>query len=190
MHSGFLASLALTFTLAGCASAPSVRAIDTTLSPNLSRYHAIAVDSVTVAPAVAIHLSPEQVRNLERDLRLAIVDSLPPQARAVSPAPGVVRLSLTVTDLDATNPTLNGISTALILVPIGRGSVEFEVAFADAPGATPFARTTRFHQSSMVDLKDNFRRYRHATSAVREWAGTLAGSLSLSPLTATVDRYP
>lgn len=176
MRSGFLVSLALTITLTGCASAP--RATPTTAAPDLSRYHAIAVDSVTVAPAVAIQLTPGQVRNLERDLHLAIVDSLPPEARAVTPAPGVVRLTVTVTDLDATNPTLNGISSALILVPLGRGSVEFEAAFADAPGAAPFARTTQTHKSSMVDIKDNFRRYRHATSAVREWASELAQSLA------------
>jgi hypothetical protein len=182
MRSGFLASLVLTVALTGCASVPATRA--TASAPDLSRYHAIAVDSVTVVPAVAIQLTDAQVRNLERDLRLAIVDSLPVEARAVTPAPGVARLSIKITDLDAANPTLNGISGALFLVPLDRGSVEFEAEFSDAPGAAPFARTTQTHKASVTDVKDNFRRYRHATSAVREWASGLGDQLAKPALSA------
>lgn len=182
MRSGFLVSIVLTVALAGCASAPATRA--PSAAPDLSRYHAIAIDSVTVVPAVAINLTPEQVRNLERDLRLAIVDALPVEARAATAAPGVVRLSIKVTNLHAANPTLNGISGALILVPLDRGSIEFEAAFADAPGAAPFARTTEAYKASMVDVKDNFRRYRHAATAVREWASELGEQLAKPVLTA------
>ena len=182
MRSGFLASLVLTVALAGCASAPATRTSAST--PDLSRYHAVAVDSVTVVPAVAVHLTDRQVRNHERDLRLTIVNSLPPEARAVTPAPGVVRLSVKVTAIHAANPTLNGISGALLLVPLDRGTIMFEAEFADAPGAEPFARTTERYKASMTDVKDNFRRYRHANSALREWTTDLSKQLAKPTLSA------
>lgn len=171
----WLAALVAVVTLNGCASTAALTPAAGTA--DLSRYHAIVVDSVRLAPAVSATLSAEEVQTIERQLHLALVDALPPTARAATPAPGVLRLAVTVTDLESVSPTLNAVTTVLLFVPLDKGGVAFEAVFSNESGS-PLSRTTQHHTSTPLEIKGSFSRYGHAEKALRTWAAELAKALA------------
>lgn len=170
------AAVVATVLMAGCATAPTPLA--PTARAEMVRYHAIAVDSVRLAPELAAALGAEDTQAVERQLHLALVEELPPAARAVTPGPGVMHLEVTVTELEAVNPGVNALTTALLFVPLDQGGVGFEARFYDAPGGKLLAQTTQHHSSTPLEIKGSFSRYGHAVKAMREWAAEIGKTLA------------
>jgi hypothetical protein len=160
--------------LAGCTTVP--RAIAPTYV-DVARYRAIAVEAVHIA-AAASTLDDADRTALEDTLRLALVDAIPEKARAAAAGPGVLSIEITVTELDSSNPALNALTTALLLVPMDRGGIAFDATFFDRPGSAAIGSTTVRHRSSVTDLKGSYSRYGHAVDALREWGAGLAESLA------------
>jgi hypothetical protein len=170
---GFLL-LAKVALIAGCASAPR----DAAAPIDFARYHgAVAVEQVRLAPSVATDLPEAEREALARKLHVALVGALSEHATVQEPAPGVLRLAVTVTGVDTANPTANGISQTLILVPVDRGGIAFEARFFDGQSPKAFASTTELRKGSPFDIKGNFSHYGHAISALGKWGETLAQEL-------------
>jgi len=170
---GFLALATLT-ALAGCASAPP----QAQAPIDFARYHgAIAVEQVELAPTVAADLPEAERAALARKLQVALVGALSETATVREPAPGVLRLAITVTHIDTANPTANGISSALVLVPVDRGGIAFEARFFEGQGGQPFASITEQLKGSLFDIKGNFSHYGHAIRELGEWGESLAQEL-------------
>lgn len=89
----------------------------------------------------------------------------------------MLRLEVTVTDINAVNPTLNGFSQTLLVVPFDRGGISFEARFYEGTGREPVAFTTQSATGSMFDLKGNLSHYGHAVAALEKWATRLGQSL-------------
>jgi uncharacterized protein DUF3313 len=170
---GFLALATMT-ALAGCASAPR----GTTDGVDFARFNrTLAVEEVRLAPTVAADLPEAERAALARKLRVALVGALSERATVREPAPGVLRLEVTVTHIDTANPTANGISQTLLLVPVDRGGIAFDAHFFDGEGAKPLASTHEQRKGSLFDIKGNFSHYGHAISELGKWGEKLAQEL-------------
>ena len=177
MRLTILTILAATAALAGCATAPKAPASPTYV--DAGRFRAIAVESVHIAPS-ATTLSAADRATMERKLHYALVDAIPVSARAAKPGKGVLQVKITVTQLDTANPGVNAVSSALIAVPLDRGSIAFDATFFDQPGGAAIGSTTVRQKGKMLDVKGNFSRYGAAVGALRDWGTGLAGSLARS----------
>ena len=170
---GFVALATLT-ALAGCASAP--RGADDIDFARFER--TIAVEDIQLAANVAPDLPEPERAALARKMRVALVGALSGTATVREPGPGVLRLQVTVTHVDTANPTVNGISSTLLLVPLDRGGVGFEARYFDGQGTRPFASTTEQRKGSLFDVKGNFSHYGHAIHELGKWGETLAQELA------------
>ena len=169
-----IAAALLAATLAGCAS---MKTEPTAQAPDFSRLpNKVAVESVQLASTVAPDLPAAERAALARRLRAAVVSSLPPSAVVAESAPGVVRLEVMVTEINAVNPTVNGFSQTLLLVPFDRGGITFEARFFEGAARVPVAMTTQKATGSMFDIKGNFSHYGHAIEAMEKWATELGQS--------------
>jgi hypothetical protein len=169
--------LAVAAALAGCASAPGTPTVASYV--DVARYRAIAVESVQIAPT-ATTLSDADRKTMEHKLHYALVDAIPTSARAAQPGEGVLRVKIVVTQLDAANPGVNAVSSALIAVPLDRGSIAFDATFFDRAGGEAIGSTTVRQKGRMLDVKGNFSRYGTAVGALRDWGAGVASSLSRS----------
>lgn len=170
-----IAAVLLATTLAGCASTRSEPAAQ---APDFSRLpNKVAVAEVRLAPAVMPDLPAADRAALAARLRAAVVGSLPASDVVAEPAAGVLRLEVTVTNLNAVNPTVNGISQTLLLVPMDRGGITFEARFYEGESHVPVAVTTQRATGSMFDIKGNFSHYGHAIKALEKWAAELGQAL-------------
>jgi hypothetical protein len=161
--------------LAGCASTPKTASTGI----DFSRFNqGIAVDEIRLASTVAMELSDADRAVLASKLRIALVSALTETTRVSAPGPGVLRLQVTVTDIDATRPAVNVISAALVMVPVDRGGIAFEARFFDGAGGQPVALSTERHKGSMLDVKGNFSHYGHAIGALGKWGEALGQSMA------------
>jgi hypothetical protein len=159
--------------LAGCVAAPTP---DTTAIPDLSRYHTVLVESVRVAPEAGL-LSSQNRQTLERQLRLALVASLPADLRALAPAADVLRVQVTVTALDGVE-TAGGVPGASrVGMALDRGAIAFEVRYYQHGATAPFATVIEQHKAGPFAFAGSFSHYGHAVGALRDWGTGLAGSL-------------
>jgi Protein of unknown function (DUF3313) len=167
--------LAAVAAFAGCASAPKSHEAVATL--DFSRFNRIAVDSVRITPEAVEGLAGDERAALEQEMRAALVAQLPVSSVVEQPGPGVLRLEITVTEINASSPTANVLSTALLHVPLDRGGITFEARFFDGQGGEPIAVATKRHESSLLSFSGSFSRYGHAIRALESWGGTLAKSM-------------
>jgi hypothetical protein len=159
--------------LAACATAPATDAISI---PDLSRYHTVLVESVRVAPEAGLLSSPNR-QTLERQLRLALVDSIPADLRALAPAADVLRVQVTVTALDGVETVANDAGATRVGMPLDRGAIAFEVRYYQHGAPAPFATVTERHKAGPFAFAGSFSHYGHAVGALRDWGTDLAGSL-------------
>jgi hypothetical protein len=171
-----LALIAAFGLLAGCATSP----VNSTAAEkiDLTRYRAVNVAMVRFVPEVASALSVEERDSLGREFRLALMEGLPASSPAAELSPGVARIEVMVTELNASSPAVNALTTLLLFVPFDAGGVAFEARFYDGQSDEPFAQTTHRHISTPLELKGSFRRYGHATRAFRNWAEQFSSGLT------------
>jgi hypothetical protein len=168
----FLAALVA---LGGCASAPKTH--EPVAALDFARFDTVAVAAMSITPEAVEGLSDEERAALAQEMRSALVAQLPESVVMEQAAPGVLRLEITVTEINASSPTANVLSTALLHVPLDRGGVAFEARFFDGLGTEPIAVATKRHESSLLSYSGSFSRYGHAIRAFESWGGTLAKSL-------------
>ena len=166
------ALLAAILLLAGCAAvpAPAPEAI-----PDLSRYHTVLIESVRVAPEAGL-LSTQNRQGLERQLRVALVESIPSDLRALAPAADVLRVQVTVTALDGFERTANGAEATRVALPLDRGEIAFEVRYFQHGALVPFATVSERRKAAHFAF-GSLSHYGHAVGALRDWGSGLAGSL-------------
>ena len=165
-------SIAACAVLAGCATVPGTgRAVGTI---DITSYRAVNIAPVQFAPAALSALSAEERASLEREFRLALTEGIPPSLLKDEPSIGAVRIEVTVTELDASSPTVNLLTAALLFVPLDAGGVAFDARFYDGESREPFAHTSYRHISTPLELKGSFRRYGHAIRALRNWAEAIS----------------
>lgn len=176
MKSLSLAMIAAFGLLAGCVTS----SVNSTAAEkiDLTRYRAVNVATIRFVPEVASTLSAEERDSLDREFRLALMEGLPASSLAAEQSPGVVRIEVTVTELNASSPMVNALTTALLFVPFDAGGVAFEARFYDGESDEPFAQITHRHISTPLELKGSFRRYGHATRAFRDWAEQFSSGLA------------
>jgi hypothetical protein len=167
--------LAALAALGGCASAPATH--EEVAGIDFTRFNTIAVESVRIAPGAVEDLPDDERAALALEMRSALLAQLPESAVREQAAPGVLRLEITVTEINTASPAANVLSTALLHVPLDRGGVAFEAKFFDGTGAEPIAIATKRHESSLLSYAGSFSRYGHAIRAFESWGGTLAKSL-------------
>lgn len=160
-------------TLAGCATAPreAPREVDFT------RFDRIVIDEVQLAPQVAAGMSAGDGVALAARMQAALIGALPATAVAHAPAPRVLRVRITVTDINTVSPATNAVTAALLFVPMDRGGLSFEARFYDGLQTQPMASSTQTQLGSQLDLKGSFSRYGHALDALAKWGAKLAESL-------------
>jgi hypothetical protein len=159
--------------LAGCVAA---RAPQSAAIPDLSRYHTVLVESVRIAPEAGM-LNNANRQTLERQLRLALVDSIPSDLRALAPAADVLRVQVTVTALDAAEPAGEDAGATRTALSSGRGAIRMEVRYYQHGAAQPFATVTELHRAGHFSFGNGLSHYGHAVGALRDWGVDLAGSL-------------
>jgi hypothetical protein len=168
--------------LAACASAPPRNSPDTYV--DFSRFSGIAVDSVHIAPGTARNLDAKTREKLERDLTIALVDSVSPFARVDASKPGVLRVEVVVTELEAAVPGVNAVSQSLLFVAVERGVIGFEARLYEGNSTTPIAYETFLRTPGAFDLPAAYTRYKHAVDAVGIWGDGLAKRLEPTPVVA------
>jgi hypothetical protein len=162
--------------LAGCATAPAGKTADEKI--DITRFSAVNVAPIQFA-AEALEALPNDERvALEGDLLTALKDGIGPSLLTEDPSASAVRIELTVTELNASSPAVNLLTTALLFVPFDAGGVAFEARFYDGESPEPFAHTTYRHTSTPLELKGSFRRHGHATKALHDWAKDIASGLA------------
>jgi hypothetical protein len=161
--------------LAGCATS-TVSTLPEKF--DLTRYRAVNVDLVRFTHEISGRLSDEERASLERDFSAALKEGLPPSFQADLSSPGVVRIEVTITELNASSPAVNLLTTALLFVPFDAGGVAFDARFFDGESPEPFAQSNYRHISTPLELKGSFKRYGHATQALRDWAEGLTSGLA------------
>ena len=87
--------------LAGCVSSPVNSPVAEKI--DLTRYRAVNVATVRFVPEVDGALSVEERDSLEREFRIALMEGLPASSLAAEPTPGVVRIEVLVTELNASS---------------------------------------------------------------------------------------
>ena len=155
--------------LGGCASAPRA---DAPPAPDLSRYRAAVIGEVHIAPDAAASLSDDERQKLEREFYEALVPLLTPEATSENDA-GVLRVDITVRELDGSSTALNAVSTVLIHIPVDRGSIAFEARFYERANPEPVAQIEHRHKGKAYQIIGGLREYGHATNALRDWAKDL-----------------
>jgi len=168
----FFAAMAL---LAGCATS-SVSTLPEQL--DLNRYHAVNVAPVLFTPEITGAIPEAERASLERDFGEALKEGLAPSFQSDEPSTGVVRIEVTITELNSSSPTLNLLTTALLFVPFDAGGIAFEVNFFDGESPDPFAQSNYRHISTPLELKGSFMRYGHATKVLRDWSEELTKRLA------------
>lgn len=157
--------------ITGCAATPAPKAAAT---PDITRYRAVVIESVRVAPEAGM-LSNQNRQELERQLQIALVDSIPPSLRSTRVTADTLRIQVTVTALDAISPVNDGISTTLLGVPLDRGSIAFEARFYVGENPDPFAKIVEHRKAGHFEFSGSFSHYGHAVGALRNWGTGLAG---------------
>jgi hypothetical protein len=174
--------LATFVALGGCASAPGTQ--EPVAAVDFDRFDTIAVAAVRISPEAVEGLADEERAALAQEMHTALVAKLPEASVVEQAGPGVLRLEITVTGINASSPTANVLSTALLHVPLDRGGVAFEARFFDGLGEEPIAVATKRHESSLLSYSGSFSRYGHAIRAFESWGDTLARSLGKEDLIA------
>jgi hypothetical protein len=165
--------LATVVAIAGCASAPAEKPAGE--FDFAGRGQGIIVQSVGLAPDVAVELEAAEREALALRLRDELVAVLPVADGAGNTRR--LRLEVTVTGIDPASPTLNVLTTALLFVPLDRGGIDFEARFFEGEGTGPIAVQTRHHSSTPLELSGSFSRYGHAIGALRDWGASLAQAM-------------
>lgn len=168
----FFVALAL---LAGCVTTP-VSTVPEQF--DLDRYHAVNVAPVRFSPEIAAAIPDEERASLEHVFAAALQEGVPPSFQSEQPSPGVVRMEVTITELNASNPTVNLLTTALLFVPLDAGGVAFDARFYEGESREPFAMTQYRHTSTPLELKGSFKRYGHAAKALRDWSEGLTSKVA------------
>ena len=158
--------------LAGCVAAPAPRSA---AIPDLARYHTVLIESVRISPDAGLLSTPNR-QALERQLRVALVESLPADLRALAPAGDVLRVQVTVTALDGFEPAANAAAATRIAMPLDRGEIAFEVRYFQHGASVPFATVSERRKAGHFSF-GSLSHYGHAVGALRDWGSGLAGSL-------------
>jgi hypothetical protein len=163
----FFAAIAL---LAGCATS-TISSLPEQV--DLNRFHAVNVGPVLFTPEVSGAIPDAERASLERDFGAALKAGLAPSFQSEQPSKGVVRVEVTITELNASSPTVNLLTTALLFVPFDAGGVAFDARFYDGESREPFAVSSYRHISTPLELKGSFKRYGHAAQSLRDWSEDL-----------------
>jgi len=162
----FLAGVAV---LSGCASAP---ASDAPSAPDLSSYRAAVIGEVRIDPEAAQKLTDTERQALEREFYEALAPLLWADTTSENDV-GVLRVDITVHELDGSKAALNAVSTLLIHVPVDRGSIAFEARFYETANPVPVAKTDHRHKGAVYELIGGLSQYGHAKNALKDWAKDL-----------------
>jgi len=173
MKTRLMSLLAAALLMAGCATGPAHKAA---AIPDLSRYHTVLVESVTIASDAGMLSNPNR-HTLERELRLALVASIPADLRALAPAADVLRVQVTVTALDAVEPLGDRAHATRVGLPLDRGTIAFDVRYFRHGALVPFATVSEQHKAGRFVFGDSFSHYAHAVGALRDWGAVLASSM-------------
>jgi len=155
--------------LGGCASAPDKNAPP---AADLSGYRAVVIGEVRIDPAAAQKLSDTERQALEREFYEALAPLLWADATSENDA-GVLRVDITVHELDGSKAALNAVSTLLIHVPVDRGSIAFEARFYETANPDPVAKIDHRHKGAVYELIGGLSQYGHAKNALKDWARDL-----------------
>ena len=190
MRLKLLTALATALLAAGCATRPAPLAEATHVAAlDTARFRAVVVESVRIAPEAGM-LSDANRQTLERQLHYALVDSIPASLRAAQASPDVLRVQITVTELDVVDPVANGVSTTLVGMTLDRGAIGFEARFYEGNSETPFAQTRQHREAGKFAFRGSLSHYGHAVGALRGWGTDLALSITTNttPVTTAAAR--
>lgn len=149
---------------------------------NWPHYHSILLDPV--------HLRLEEDEGLDRETLDAVVQEIPamvaeglvPDCSLVSrEGPGVLRLRVTITDIDPARPALNIATTLAVFVPLDMGGAAIEAEFFDGVSGQRMAAMAEQKTGSPLQLFSGFSRLGHARVAVTQWAEELKTALAGNP---------
>jgi uncharacterized protein DUF3313 len=159
--------------LSGCAGAP---ASDAPPAPDLSSYRAAVIGDVRIDPDAAQKLSETERQALERDFYEALAPLLWADTTSENDA-GVLRVDITVHELDGSKAALNAVSTLLIHVPVDRGSIAFEARFYETANPEPVAKIDHRRKGAVYELIGGLSQFGHARNALKDWAKDLRREL-------------
>ncbi len=102
-------------------------------APAATHYHAVIIEPVCFQTNAAAKLSPKRQTQLSESLTRDTQKTFSERYEiATEPAPGVLRLRLTVSDINRSSPVLNLVTTAAAYAPLDMGAVAVEMEAVDS----------------------------------------------------------
>ena len=142
-------------------------------------YQKVMLDPVKIQiDAEKIGMTPEDLEGLSEEFTAIVIKTLGPEVPVVKTAgPDVLSIRATVTDLNPSNPVVNGITTLVVFIPLDMGGASVDVTLSDSRTQAPLAHFADRKTGTPLQLASAFSRYGHARRAVREWAIELKNAI-------------
>ena len=151
---------------------------------NWHRYHSILLDPIIVnlPEDKRQALSPETLEHFVNEIRPALSATLAPEYDlAAEKGTGVLRLRVTLTDIETANPALNLATTLAVFVPLDMGGASIQAEFFDSLTGERVAAMADRKTGTPLQLRSGFSRLGHARAAVDQWAQALKTALAENP---------
>lgn len=122
--------------------------------------------------------TPEELDTLAGEIRTAFTKTLAPEIEVVNePGAHVLRIRAAATDIAASSPALNLLTTAAVFVPLDMGGASIEVEFMDSVTNERLAAMAERKTGTPLQLLSGFSRFGHAKKAFDQWSEALKSAL-------------
>lgn len=119
-------------------------------------------------------LKPGEAQELARRLRAAVIKELKGGVKVTSqPGPGVLRLRAALVHLKPVNPTMNVLSSAIMMWPMDMGQAAVEVQFQDSLSRRILGELVISSEGEMSDVTRVWTRWAQVEHTFAQWARLL-----------------
>ncbi|RJX33415.1 MAG: DUF3313 domain-containing protein [Desulfarculus sp.] len=123
-------------------------------------------------------LKPGEAQELARRLRAAVVKELKGVTTLTrTPGPGVLRLRAALVHVKPVNPTMNVLSTAIMMWPMDMGEAAVEAQFRDSLSNRILGELVISSQGEMTDVTRVWTRWTQVEHTFAQWAKLLRQSI-------------
>jgi hypothetical protein len=164
------ASLMAAALVAGCATAPAAAP-----EVDLNAYGKVLIEPFTMAA----RLPGQDPQVLAGEFRDAFVAEFKDSSMLAStPGRDVLRVRVTVTELNRANPAVNVLTAALLFVPLDSGGASITMELRDAETGRLLQKREQRWTSTPLKIKGSFSAYGQATAAFGRWGKELSQQLA------------
>lgn len=152
---------------------------------NWHHYKKILLDPISIVGDAAANeslLNQDERSALLTYWHDTLVEKLGPEYQVVvDPGPDVLRIKAAITDIDASSPILNAVTTAVLFIPLDMGGASIEVEFIDSSTGELMAAMVERKTGTPLQLLSSFSKLGHAKNAITHWAEELKLAMATNP---------